>query len=117
MKLAESAAVFSAYAVWRATGSARAGAVVADALASDDETNRTAAGVLLVRASARSLPLLRDNLKRGVAVALSLRLLGEIGTGVAGEAVRDIEPFVGSSDPAIARAAADALKALGTNAK
>ncbi len=29
----------------------------------------------------------------------------------------DIEPFVGSSDPAIARAAADALKALGTNAK
>lgn len=114
MKLAESAAVFSAYAVWRATGSARAGAVLADALASSDETNRTAAGVLLVRASTRSLPLLRENLKRGVAVALSLRLLGDIG---AGEAVRDIEPFVNSSDPAIARAAADALKALGTNAK
>ncbi len=114
MKLGESAAVFSAYAVWRATGSARAGAVVANALASADETNRTAAGVLLVRAAARSLPLLRGNLKRGVAVALSLRLLGDIG---ASEAVRDIEPFVGSSDSAIARAAADALKALGTNAK
>ena len=114
MNLGESAAVFSAYAVWRATGSARAGAVVADALASADETNRTAAGVLLVRASTRSLPLLRDNLKRGVAVALSLRLVGDIG---ASEAVRDIEPFVGSADPAIARAAADALKALGAHAK
>ncbi len=114
MKLGESAAVFSAYAVWRATGSARAGAVVANALASADETNRTAAGVLLVRASTRSLPLLRGNLKRGVAVALSLRVLGDIG---AAEAARDIEPFVGSSDPAIARAAADALRALGVKAK
>jgi HEAT repeat protein len=114
VKLAESAAVFSAYAVWRATGSARAGAVLADALASADETNRTAAGVLLVRASTRSLPLLRQNLKRGVAVALSLRLLGDIGDS---EAARDIEPFVGSSDPAVARAAADALKALEANAK
>lgn len=114
MKLAESAAVFSAYAVWRATGSARAGAVLADALASADETNRTAAGVLLVRASTRSLPLLRQNLKRGVAVALSLRLLGDIGDS---EAARDIEPFVGSSDPAVARAAADSLKALEANAK
>lgn len=110
MKLAESAAVFSAYAVWRATGSARAGAVLANALSSADETNRTAAGVLLVRASTRALPLLRENLKRGVAVALSLRLLGDIGDS---EAARDIEPFVGSSDPAVARAAADALKALG----
>ena len=109
MKLGESAAVFSAYAVWRATGSARAGAVVADALDSADETNRTAAGVLLVRAATRSLPLLRVNLKRGVAVALSLRLLGDIG---ASEAARDVEPFIGSSDAAIARAAADALKAL-----
>ncbi len=114
MKLGESAAVFSAYGVWRATGSARAGAVVANALASADETNRTAAGVLLVRAAARSLPLLRGNLKRGVAVALSLRLLGDIG---AAEAVRDIESFAGSSDPAIARAAADALRALGAKAK
>ena len=114
MKLGESAAVFSAYGVWRATGSARAGAVVANALASADETNRTAAGVLLVRAATRSLPLLRGNLKRGVAVALSLRVLGDIG---AKEAVRDIEPFVGSGDPAMSRAAADALKALGTSAK
>ena len=114
MKLGESAAVFSAYGVWRATGSARAGAVVANALASADETNRTAAGVLLVRAATRSLPLLRENLKRGVAVALSLRLLGDIG---AAEAVRDVEPLVGSSDPSIARAAADALRALGAKAK
>jgi HEAT repeat protein len=109
VKWGESAAVFSAYGVWRATGSARAGAVLANALASTDETSRTAAGVLLVRSSTRALPLLRENLKQGVAVALTLRLLGDIGSA---EAVADIEPFTGSSDPAVARAAADALKML-----
>ena len=109
MKLGESAAVFAAYGVWRATGSARAGAVLADALASTDETTRTAAGILLVRAAARSLPLLRGNLERGVAVPLTLRLLGDIGGAAAASAV---EPYVRSPDPAIARAAADAMGAI-----
>jgi HEAT repeat protein len=109
VKLVESAAVFAAYGVWRAIGSARAGALLANTLASQDETNRSAAGMLLVRSGARVLPLLRENLRRGVAVALTLRVLGDIG---AREAAPDIEPFVGSSDPAVARAAAQALKSL-----
>jgi HEAT repeat protein len=109
VKWGESAAVFAAYGVWRATGSARAGRVLADALASSDETNRTAAGVLLVRAGEKSLPLLRTNLQRGAAVPLSLRILGDIGGGAA---AREIEPYAQSKDPAIARAAADALSSI-----
>jgi hypothetical protein len=108
VKLAESAAVFAAYGAWRTTGSARAGAVVANALASTDETNRTVAGILLARASARALPLLQANLQRGVAVPLTLRVLGDIGGQ---DASAEIEPYTRHADPAIARAAADALSA------
>lgn len=106
MKWGESAKLFSAYAAWRATGSARAGGVVAGALASSDETNRTAAGILLVRAGGRALPLLRGNLARGLAVPLTLRVLGDLGGA---QARAEIEPYARSADPAVAAAAADAL--------
>jgi hypothetical protein len=109
VKWGESAAVFAAYGVWRATGSASAGRVLADTLASEDETSRTAAGILLVRAGARSLPLLRANLQRGMALPMTLRILGDIG-GAAAQ--REIEPYARSQDPAIARAAADALASV-----
>jgi hypothetical protein len=79
--------VFAAYGTWRATGAKRAGAVVARALASPDETNRTAAGMLLVKSGERALPLLRDNLERGVAVPLTLSVLADIG-GAAADALR-----------------------------
>jgi hypothetical protein len=64
-----------------------AGAVVARALASDDETNRTAAGMLLVKSGERALPLLRENLERGVAVPMTLQVLADIG-GPAADALR-----------------------------
>lgn len=113
MKWGEAATVFTAYGLWRATGLARAGVAVASALASADETNRTATGVLLVRAGERSLPLLQGNVVHGTAVALSLRVLGDIGGR---RAAATIEPFTRSADPAIAGAAADALKAAGSPA-
>jgi len=106
VKWGEAAAVFGAYGAWRATGSSRAGAVLSKALASSEETNRTAAGMLLVRGSTRSLPLLRDNLQRGVAVPLTLRVLGDIGGP---EATAAIEPYTRHADPAVARAASEAL--------
>lgn len=108
MKLGDAAKVFAAFGAWRATGLARAGQVVAQALASSDETSRTAAGILLVRAGARSVPLLRNNLRSGTAVALTLRVLGDIGGS---EAAAAISPYVADADPAIARAAAEALRA------
>ena len=108
MKLGDAATVFAAYGAWRAVGSARAGQALARALASTDETSRTAAGMLLVRAGARSLPLLRDNLRRGTAVPMTLRILGDIGGS---EATESIRRYLDDPDPAIARAAGDALQA------
>ncbi len=108
MKLADAAAVFAAYGAWRATGSARAGAQLARALASDDETSRTVAGTLLARATDRALPLLRANLSQGIAVAMTLRVLADAGGR---EVVDEIEPYTHNSDPQIARAARDALAA------
>ena len=102
MRWGEAAAVFSAFGVWRVTGSARAGAVLARALASPDETNRTAAGMLLVRGGLRTLPLLRENLQQGVAVPLSLRVLGDIGGP---EVAALIEPYRHDLDPRVADAA------------
>jgi hypothetical protein len=87
VKLGESAAVFAAYGTWRATGAHSAGAVVARALGSDDETNRTAAGMLLVKSGERALPLLRENLERGIAVQITLQVLADIG-GPAADALR-----------------------------
>lgn len=102
MKWGEAAAIFTAFSVWRMTGSARAGAALARALGSPDETNRTAAGMLLVRGGVRALPLLRQNLQRGVAVALSLRVLGDVGGP---EAETLIEPYQRDLDPQVAAAA------------
>ena len=102
MKWGEAAAVFSAFGAWRVTGSARAGSVLARALASPDETNRTAAGILLVRGGVRALPLLRENLEQGVAVAQSLRVLGDIGGP---QAAALIEPYKRNPDPQVAAAA------------
>ena len=114
MKWGEAASVFAAYGAWRATGSARAGVVLSAALGSSDETNRTAAGMLLLRGGEKALPLLRANLQRGTAVPMTLRLLGDIG----GHAARaTIEPYTQSADPAIARAARDALAAADAAAR
>ena len=109
MKLAESAGVFAAYGAWRITGLSCAGRTLVGALASPDETNRTVAGILFVRAGERSVPLLREALARGQAVPLALRLLGDIG---ACELAGEIEEYAKSENPAIARAARDALQAL-----
>ena len=114
MKWGEAASVFAAYGAWRATGSARAGAVLSAALDSGDETNRTAAGMLLLRGGQKALPLLRANLQRGVAVPMTLRLLGDIGGRAALEM---IVPHTHSADPAIARAAHDALAAADAAAR
>ena len=109
MKLGESAAVLAAYAAWRMTGWYRGGRTLIEALASADETNRTVAGILLVRAGERSVPLLRDALGRGQSVPMALRLLGDIG---ARELEGQIGEYARSEDPAIARAAREALRAL-----
>jgi hypothetical protein len=101
--------LFAASALWRATGSARAGRSLVRGLSSPDETCRTVAGMLLARAGARSKPLLEEALARGESVPIVLRLLGDVG---ARELRAEIGRFAASDDPATARAARDALRAL-----
>jgi hypothetical protein len=112
VKWSASANVFAAWSVWRATGSASAGARLAQALAVDDETARTAAGMLLVRAGARALPLLRHNLAHGIAVPMSLRVIGDLAGEVGREAALAlIAPYREHADARIARAALEAAQA------
>jgi len=108
VKWGEAAGVLLAWGVWRPTGLASAGRVVARALASSDETTRTLSGVLLVRGGARALPLLRTNLQGGVAVPMTLRVLGDVGGA---EALHEIEPHLKSTNAAVAHAATDAMRA------
>jgi len=113
MKWGEAVGVLLAWGLWRATGAARPGAGLARALGSGDETNRTLAGMLLVRGGQRALPLLRGNLQAGLAVPMTLRVLGDIGGA---EVLREIEPYRRSTDVAVSRAAADALRAAAHSA-
>ena len=110
MKLGQSAAMFAAGAAWSTVGLRSAGRVLCDGLASNDETVRTIAGILLVRAGARSRQLLSDALAGAAPgdVPMLLRILGELG-----EAASDpeIERYTHNSDPEIAQAARDALRA------
>jgi hypothetical protein len=113
MKWGEAVGVLLAWGLWRGTGAARPGAVLARALGSGDETNRTLAGMLLVRGGQPALPLLRGNLQAGFAVPMTLRILGDIGGA---EVLREIEPYRGSADAAVSRAADDALRAAAHSA-
>jgi hypothetical protein len=97
------------YAWWRVTGTAGAGGRVVGALGEADESLRTIAAMLLVKAGARAEPLLRDALRRRQDLPLVLGVLGDIG----GPAVeRELTAFVDDADPAVARAARDALRVL-----
>ena len=102
--------MFAAGAAWRSTGLRAAGQVLVGGLKSDDETVRTVAGILLVRAGARSRPLLSGALAAAAPgdVPMLLRILGELGDPVSDP---EIERYTHSIDPEIAQAARDALRA------
>jgi hypothetical protein len=108
MRIFETMALLGAWCLWRPLGWAAPGAVLARTLGSTDETNRTLAGVLLVRGGVHAVPPLQRNLAGGHALAMSLRVLGDVG-GTA--ALNAITPFRQHPDATVARAAADALRA------
>lgn len=97
------------YAWWRATGAAGAGRRLIRALGDADESLRTIAAMLLVKAGPRAEPLLRDALRRRESLSLVLGVLGDIGGP---HAEHELAPFVADADPAVARAASDALRVL-----
>jgi len=97
------------YAWWHATGFSGAGRRVVRALGGADESLRTIAAMLLVKAGPRAEPLLRDALRRRESLPLVLGVLGDIGGP---DAERELAPFIDDADPGVARAARDALRVL-----
>ena len=79
------------------------------ALSSDDATTRTTAGMLLVRAGQRSVPLLREALSRRQALPMVLPILADIGDQ---ESRPAISALTRDPDPPVAGAAREALRVL-----
>ena len=71
--------VFVAGTSWRLFGSRRAGQILLNAMASDDEQNRMLAGMSLVKAGRRSFELIEKKLQTGEVSAPIIRLLPDIG--------------------------------------
>jgi hypothetical protein len=109
MKFARVAKLFVLYGIWRTTTIRLAGRGIVNALSSRDETVRTVAGMLLVRAGRLAEPLLRGALERRENLPLVLVILGDIGD-------KRIEPeirsFSSDHDPDVAQAARDALRTI-----
>jgi hypothetical protein len=82
---------------------------VVRALASDDPTTRTMAGMLLVRSGSRSVPLLRDALAARHALPMVLPILADIGDQGARPALHALTQ---DPDASVAGAAREALRVL-----
>lgn len=109
MRLAAATRLFASNAMWRATGSRKAGRALVHALGSKDDDLRTIAGMLLARAGERAEPLLKEALDKRENLSMVLTILGDIG-GRKFES--DLEEFSRDADPKVAKAAQDALRVL-----
>ncbi len=79
MQLAETAKLFTAYGLWRATGWAVAGRTLIAALGSSDANNRMIAGMFLVKGGRLALPLVAEALEKGRGLPLILNVAGDLG--------------------------------------
>ena len=109
MLAASAARLFVLGALWRGAGVESAGRALVNALAAADENLRTIAGMMLVKAGSRSVPLLEDALARRQALPLSIAVLGDVGDPSCENALR---AFVSDPDPKVAAVARDALRVL-----
>jgi hypothetical protein len=110
VRLAETAKLFVAYGVWRATGWAVAGRTLIAALGSSDANNRTIAGMFLVKGGRLALPLVADALERGRGLPLILNVAGDLGHA---ELAPLVERYTAAPDARVAQQAAVSLKLLG----
>ena len=109
MVLARAVGLFVFYAVWRVTGLRGAGLVLVRSLGSQDETTRTIAGILLVRAGKKSEPLLKEALEKRENLPVVLTVIGSLGDSNLEPEVRQ---FSLDADPDVAKAARDALQLI-----
>ena len=108
--MGEAAKLFAANAAWRTFGFRSAGRAVISGLSSPDENNRSIAGMFLVQAGRRAVPLLRRELEHPRNLPLTLRIIGDLG---AREFLPELERYTAADDPAVARAARDAIESMG----
>jgi len=112
------AAVASAWllavgAVWLLTGATAAGRALTRAITDGGEDERTLAGMLLVRAGDRSVPVVTEAILSGRGSTALIDVLASIGSEAARDAlVRVSRAAAPAVDPAVAAAAAEALRTL-----
>ena len=108
--IGQAAKMFLAAAAFRCTGSTASGRLLVRGLASEDETVRNIAGILLVGAGGRSGPLLRDAVLRGPSrdVPMLLRVLADVGDP---QWDGFLAGYVDNQDSEVAHAARDAVEA------
>ena len=109
MGVAGSVKLLAAGAAWRIAGLDAAGRTLVDAAADDAESEQMLAGMLLVKAGNRSVPLVANALSAGVTSLELVDVLASIGTTYARDALGDL---AASAEGEVAAAAADAIRTL-----
>jgi hypothetical protein len=108
-----SARVLAAGATWRLTGLPVAGDALVTAATTGDETDRTLAAMLLVKAGNRSVPLVSDAVLTGAGDAELIDVLASIDTTDARAALARLAQAPPSAvAPGTRSAAAEALRTL-----
>ena len=99
--------------IWLLTGAAAAGRALTRAITDGGEDERTLAGMLLVRAGDRSVPVVTEAILSGRGSTALIDVLASIGSQAARDAlVRVSRAAAPAVDPAVAAAAAEALRTL-----
>jgi hypothetical protein len=109
MGLAASAKVLAAGAAWRLTGLGPAGRMLVGSVSRGGENEQTLAGMLLVQAGDRSVPLVAGALATGSTAPELVDVLASIGTDSARAA---LEQAAVAAPPDIAGSARKALRDL-----
>ena len=100
-------------AIWLLTGATAAGGALTRAVTDRDESERTLAGMLLVRAGDRSVPVVTEAILSGRESIALIDVLASIGSEAARDAlVRVSRAAAPAVDPVVAAAAAEALRTL-----
>jgi hypothetical protein len=109
MGVAASAKLLAAGAAWRLTGLPPAGNALVGAVVDGAESEQALAGILLVKAGDRSVPLVRDSISRGARAPELVDVLASIGTGAARSA---LERLAAAASGEMAAAAEQAVATL-----
>ncbi len=110
MSLRSRLRVLSAGQAWRRTSLKSAGRTLVSALDSDDEDVRTMAGMMLVQAGERSVPLIEEAIAAGHDSDLHRQVLEDIGGD--DDAAQQLDELAESDSPKVAEAARRARELL-----